>query len=81
MSAVYLEYIYLGLDLLIGCSGRSNPSDERGGGGAGHPDPEIRGGHSQKKLAWAPLPPPLDRPMGCCVILVNKIPLTLLDGW
>ena len=33
MSAVYLEYIYLGLDLLIGCSGRSNPSDERGGGG------------------------------------------------
>ena len=33
MSAVYLEYIYLGLDLLIGCSGRSSPSDKGGGGG------------------------------------------------
>ena len=32
MSAVYLEYIYLGLDLLIGCSGRSSPSDKGGGG-------------------------------------------------
>ena len=35
MSAVYLEYIYLGLDLLIGCSGRSSPSDKGGGGGRG----------------------------------------------
>ena len=48
MSAVYLEYIYLGLDLLIGCSGRSSPSEKGGGRGrAGHPDPEIRGGQSQ----------------------------------
>lgn len=31
MSAVYLEYIYLGLDLLIGWSGRSSPSDKGGG--------------------------------------------------
>ena len=35
MSVVYLEYIYLSLDLLI----------------------------------------------GCCVILVNTIPLTVLNGW
>ena len=99
MSAVYLEYIYLGLDLLIGCSGRSSPSDKGGGGGRGrasHPDPEIRGGGSLQKIfsalwasfwskykggAWAPWPPPLDLPLGCCVILVNKIPLTLLNGW
>ena len=52
MSAVYLEYIYLGLDLLIGCSGRSSPSDKGGGGRgrASHPDPEIRGGQSPKNF-------------------------------
>ena len=32
---------------LIICSGGSRPSD-KGGGGPGHPDPEIRGTRSQK---------------------------------
>lgn len=60
MSAVYLEYIYLGLDLLIGCSGRSSPSDKGGGRGrAGHPNPEIRGGGggSLKIFFFGPLGP------------------------
>ena len=57
MSAVYLEYIYLGLDLLIGCSGRSSPSDKGGRGRAGHPNPEIGGGGSLKIFFSGPLGP------------------------
>ena len=34
-------------------SGRSRPSDSRGGGG-GHPDPEIRGGPGLQKNSFAP---------------------------
>ena len=34
-------------------SGRSRPSD-KGGGGGGHPDPEIRGGPGLQKIFFAP---------------------------
>ena len=68
---------YLFLNIIITTSGRSRPS-ERGGGGSGHPDPEIRGGPGRKKIFsalrvsfWtknkvgeqAPQAPPLNLPL------------------
>ena len=51
MSAVYLEYIYLGLDLLIGCSGRSSPSDKAGGERTCQSSrPRDKGGQSPKNF-------------------------------
>ena len=58
MSAVYLEYIYLGLDLLIGCSGRSSPSDKGGGGGertCQSTRPRDKGGGQSPKNFFGPL--------------------------
>ena len=54
MSAVYLEYIYLGLDLLIGCSGRSSPSDKGGGGErtCQSSRPRDKGGAVSQKFFW-----------------------------
>ena len=49
------KYEFIALDavsffnVIITTSGGSTPS-ERGGGGSGHPDPEIRGGPGLKKI-------------------------------
>ena len=57
MSAVYLEYIYLGLDLLVGCSGRSSPSDKGGEGTCRSSKPRDKGGGSLKIFFSGPLGP------------------------
>lgn len=58
MSAVYLEYIYLGLDLLIGCSGRSSPSDKGGEGTCRSSRPRDKGGGGSLKIFFSgPLGP------------------------
>lgn len=57
MSAVYFEYIYLGLDLLIGCSGRSGPSDKGGEGTCRSSRPRDKAGAVSKYFfpaLWAP---------------------------
>lgn len=57
MSAVYLEYIYLGLDLLIGCSGRSSPSDKGGEGTCRSSKPRDKGGGQSQNIFFRPFGP------------------------
>ena len=54
------KYEFIALDavsffnIIITTSGRSRSSEKGGGGGSGHPDPEIRGGPSLKKIFFWP---------------------------
>ena len=57
-------------------SGRSRPTDK--GEGAGHPDPEIRGGLVSKKIFWIPVHP-LYKHLSCFVLAQSNYLLILAN--
>ena len=60
----------------LSISGRSTPTDKREG--AGHPDPEIRGGLVSKKIFWIPLHP-LYKHLSCFVLAQSNYLLILAN--